>query len=298
MNHNKIINCLEHEEKLNAILLNKLTKVKDKYNINFKLATILVGDNPASHIYVKNKTNKANLLGISVQNICLPSNTNENELLDLINNLNNDPSINGILVQLPLPSHINSNKIVSNIHVNKDVDGLNPINLGFLASENYNYLFPCTPLGILYVLQQETSLMGKNALVIGRSKLVGLPTSLLLLGKNCTVTTAHMHTKNLAALSKLYDIIVVAIGSPLFINQSYIKKDAIVIDVGINKVVQNNKSVIVGDVNTNDVLPLVSAITPVPNGIGRLTTTFLMYNVYKAALLQNNIFDDSYDIFL
>ncbi len=280
---NKIIDCKEISNKLQEKILIDVENLKAK-GIQPSFATIMVGKNPASLIYVKNKQKKSSLLNIKNEMYKLSENISENELLEIIDILNKNNQIHGILVQLPLPSHIDSMKILNSISPKKDIDGLHPINIGYLSMQNELGFIPCTPLGCLHIIKTiEPNLSGKKAVVVGRSNLVGLPMAHLLINNNATVTVAHSKTKNLAEVCKQADILVSAIGRANFINESHIKKDAIVIDVGISKIEVDGQSKIVGDVNIESVLSLVKKITPVPRGVGPLTIMFLMYNVIKSA---------------
>lgn len=301
-----LINCLLYEQELFNNLTTKIHHLKNLHNIVPSLATILVGDSAPSLIYIKNKSHKAVILGIKVENHYLDKSISEKELLQLIDKLNNNNKINGILLQLPLPKHLNTHKIISHISPAKDVDGLHPLNAGLLLNKSYAGLIPCTPLGILFTLKKETSLQGKNVVIVGRSKLVGLPTSLLMINENATVTICNSHSKELKNICRNAEILIVAIGKSQFITRDYIKDNSIVIDVGINRVpnlTANNipsshKYTIKGDVNTEDAIAKNARVTPVPNGIGKLTVTFLLYNTYKATIKQHNLADDSYDVFL
>ena len=269
-------------------------------NITPKFTTILVGNNDASLIYVRNKHKKAKELGIE-GNIIHYQDIIEEDLIAVIDGLNQDRSVHGIFVQLPLPKEFNTNKILQSIAINKDVDGLHPNNLGLLAIEkNKGFLdfsskgfVPCTPLGCMYILNSlKVNYSGLNAVVVGRSNLVGLPMSVLLLNNEATVTIVHSKTKNLADVCSKADIIVVAVGSANLIDRNYIKQGAIVIDVGISKVENASSKTgfsIKGDVNLPDVLPLVKHITPVPKGVGLLTIMCLMFNILKACRLNNNL---------
>jgi methylenetetrahydrofolate dehydrogenase (NADP+)/methenyltetrahydrofolate cyclohydrolase len=280
---NKIIDCKQIANNLEEKLLTEVQELKAK-GIFPTFATVLVGENPASIIYVKNKQKKAESLGITNNLYHLPFETTESELLDLIAMLNNDKKIHGIITQLPLPKHIDTFKVINTISPNKDIDGLHPINIGFLAAQNSNGFVPCTPLGCLHIIKTICGdISGKHAVVVGRSNLVGLPAAQLLLNANATVSITHSKTSNLAEICKQADILVVAIGRANFINESHIKKNALVVDVGINKINVDGVSKITGDVNMESALPLVSAITPVPRGVGLLTIMFLMSNVIKAA---------------
>lgn len=299
---NKFIDCLLYEKLLIDNLNSKLKKLTER-NITPHLVTILASNNPSSQIYVNNKTKKAKKLGVKVSNYSFDRETSEQAIINLIHKLNNDSLVTGILIQLPLHQHLNENNIINAINLLKDVDGLHPLNLGNLtvntpSLKTTNNIIPCTPLGIVYVLQREINLLGTNILMIGKSRLVGLPTANLLLQQNATVTIANSYTTNLKQLINQHQVIVVATGNPKLITHGDIQNNTIIVDVGINKL-STQPATIVGDVEISDqLLVKVKAITPAPNGIGRLTTTFLMYNIYKLSLLQNNIFDDSYDVFL
>ena len=246
------------------------------------LAVILVGDNPASSIYVKSKEKACLNAGMHSEVHKLPSNISEQELIQLIESLNNDKKIDGILLQLPLPPHIKSEYIIKHINPNKDIDGLHPINLGKLLS-GQDCLKPCTPLGVIELLKHYSiNLNGMSAVVIGRSTLVGKPLGLLLLQENATVTIAHSKTHNLNEVSRNADLVISAIGNPRFIKKTWIKKNAIVIDVGINRIPENDKSILCGDVDFEDVKSVCHAITPVPGGIGPMTIAMLISNTVKA----------------
>lgn len=242
------------------------------------LAIILIGDNVASLSYIKSKEKACSYIGINSILYRYEENTEQKDLINLIKELNSDDNIDGILVQLPLPSHINEREVLNTISPNKDVDGLTDINMGRLFTGQDSFV-PCTPLGIMEILKEiNVELKGKNVCVVGRSNLVGLPISRLLTKADATVTLCHSKTYNLSNITKQADILIVAIGKANFIDSTYIKDNAIVIDVGINKV---NGS-LCGDVNFNDVKDKVSYITPVPKGVGPMTVCMLMYNVIKA----------------
>ncbi|MCH5220055.1 MAG: bifunctional methylenetetrahydrofolate dehydrogenase/methenyltetrahydrofolate cyclohydrolase FolD [Muribaculaceae bacterium] len=242
------------------------------------LAVIEVGDNPASRAYVRNKIKACEATGIISHHFSLPNSVSESELLDLINKLNQDDTIDGILIQLPLPMAIDTDKVINAIRHDKDVDGFHPLNVASLWNGNAT-LVPCTPEGIMYVLRRlEIELDGKTAVVVGRSNIVGKPIAKLLLDSNATVVMAHSHTAHLEEITRLADILVVAVGKKHFIDSRNIKPGAVVIDVGINR---GEDGKLYGDVNFDDVLPLVSAITPVPGGVGPLTVAMLMLNTLK-----------------
>ncbi|SKA00966.1 methylenetetrahydrofolate dehydrogenase (NADP+) / methenyltetrahydrofolate cyclohydrolase [Enhydrobacter aerosaccus] len=253
------------------------------------LATVLVGADPASQVYVRSKGKTAAELGMASFDHRLPAETTEQELLTLIAQLNIDPAVNGILVQLPLPKHIDTARVLLAIDPDKDVDGFHPINVGRLGSiasgAPLDFPVPCTPLGCSMLLADALgSLAGLHAVVVGRSNLVGRPVAQLLLRADCTVTIAHSRTRDLPALCRTADIAVVAIGKPEFVRGDWIKPGATVIDVGINRVpAADGKTRLVGDVAFAEVLPIAGRITPVPGGVGPMTVACLMYNTLQAA---------------
>lgn len=243
------------------------------------LAVILVGDDPASCVYVKNKEKACAEVGVTSYKFTFPADSTEKEIEEKINELNADPNINGILVQLPLPKHLNERKILSFIDPKKDVDGFSPYQIGKLLLGE-DCLVSCTPQGIMQLLSYyDIPVAGKHAVVIGRSNIVGKPISLLLLKENATVTICHSRTKDLAEIARQADILVVAIGKPKFVTEDMVKEGAVVIDVGINRV----DGALCGDVDFEKVAEKCSFITPVPGGVGPMTVTSLMYNTIKAA---------------
>ena len=251
-----------------------------------KLAVILVGNNPASEIYVKNKQKKAVQVGFDSLVIPLPEDISEDNLLEHIYILNEDSNINAILVQLPLPEHINAQKILEAIDPIKDVDGFTSNNFGKLALGYKPYAIPCTPKGIIKLLKEyNIDVSGKNVVVIGRSNIVGKPIAILLEKLNATVTLAHSKTKNIKDVTKTADIVISAIGKPNFITSDFIKEKAVVIDVGINR----TESGLVGDVDFKNVAPKTSFITPVPGGVGPMTIAMLMENTYELYKLQKSL---------
>lgn len=253
------------------------------------LATIIVGNDAASSIYVKNKRKSAKEVGIESFQYELSENIQEKELLELINELNLNSDVDGILVQLPLPKHINSDLIIDSIDVNKDVDGFNVINAGktFIGRDS---VIPCTPLGCLLMLKSiKIELKGKNAVIIGRSNIVGKPMAQLLLNEDCTVTIVHSKTFNIQALVKEADIVVAAVGSANLVKGSWIKKGAVVIDVGINRLKVEDKNILVGDINFNEVKDIASYITPVPGGVGPMTIACLLMNTVFQCAKRNNV---------
>ena len=248
------------------------------------LAVIVVGNDPASAVYVRNKHKACEASGMNSIQMPMPEETTEEELLSKIEELNTDPSVNGILVQLPLPKHINEERVINAISPLKDVDAFHPTNVGNIVIGKQTFL-PCTPAGIIELLDYyNISVEGKECVVLGRSNIVGKPMMLLLLGKNGTVTVCHSRTKNLEEVTKRADILVVAIGKAEFITKNMVKPGAVVIDVGINRLADGK---LVGDVKFDEVSDIASAITPVPGGVGPMTIAMLMKNTLTAAKLQN-----------
>ena len=260
-----------------------------KIGIVPKLAAIIVGDDPASQVYVRNKARAFEKLSCESQTYRLDSKSNEENVLTLIDRLNNDPSAHGILVQLPLPKHLDSKTILHTVSPNKDVDGFHPENLGLLLEGNPNFI-PCTPHGVLEILRHyDISVSGRHAVIVGRSNIVGKPMFALLAQKfemgNATVTICHTGTKDLAAYTKQGDIIIAAAGSPNMITGDMIKERADIIDVGINRVDDDSEKgyTLVGDVNTESVMGIANSVTPVPGGVGPMTITMLLVNTVKSA---------------
>ena len=285
-----ILSGLEASKALYSSLESRISDLKD-HGIIPGLAAVLVGNNPASEIYVKNKTKKFESLGLKTDVFRLEEKVSEDELLSLINRLNNDADFHGILVQLPLPKHIDSEKVLNAIIPTKDVDGFHPENAGLLSIGKPRFI-PCTPKGIMFILKHfNIDLNGKHVVVIGRSNIVGRPISILASLKelgNATVTLCHSGTKDLKFFSKQADILVAALGSPQFVDSSYIKEGACLVDVGINRIEVDGKSKIVGDVNQDSVTGVASSLTPVPKGIGPMTIAMLVENtVLSAELLLN-----------
>lgn len=257
----------------------KIAELKQR-GIEACLAVILVGNDPASSVYVNNKKKACEYTGIKSLSYELPEDTSEEELIKLIEKLNTDNSVNGILVQLPLPVHIEEKKVLNLISPDKDVDAFHPVNVGRLLIGE-NAFLPCTPAGIIEILKRSgVEIAGKECVVIGRSNIVGKPMSILMLKENATVTIAHSRTANLKEVCKRADILIVAIGKPKFITSEYIKEGAVVVDVGIHRN-ENNK--LCGDVDFDDVCNHTSFITPVPGGVGPMTIAMLMQNCVKAA---------------
>lgn len=253
------------------------------------LAMVLVGDNPASLLYVRYKKKYAEDLGITSFLYMLPTETKEEELIHLVEDLNNNPQVDGILVQLPLPDHISEFKVISTIRPDKDVDGFTKENIGLLALKQ-DCLVPCTPLGCIKLLKSvKDDISGLNAVVIGRSNIVGRPLAQLLLNENCTVTLSHSHTQNLPDLCLSADILAVAVGKPGLVKGNWIKPGAIVLDVGISYMPDKS---IKGDVDFEEAIKVAQAITPVPKGVGPMTKAMLMHNTVKAYKRRRNFIED------
>ena len=245
-------------------------------NLKRTLAVVLVGDDPASVVYVGNKKKACEFCGVNSVSYEMPASTTEEELLSLVEKLNKDDSVNGILVQLPLPVHIDEDKVIRAISADKDVDGFHPENVGRLSIGQPGFL-SCTPAGIIQLLKRsDVEIDGKECVIIGRSNIVGKPMAMLMLRENATVTICHSHTKDLKDVCKRADILIVAIGRPKMIDASYVKEGAVVIDVGIHRQ-ENGK--LCGDVDFDSVEPIASKITPVPGGVGPMTIAMLMKNV-------------------
>ena len=275
----ELINGKELAEKMQAEIAIKVSELKTK-SISPGLVVLLVGENPASQVYVRNKERSAKSIGIHSKVERYPSTISEETLLAEIEKYNQDPNFHGILVQLPLPKHIDEEKVLLAIDPKKDVDGFHPMNLGRLLAGNPDKI-PCTPYGIMKMLAAyDIDLAGKRALVIGRSNIVGKPMAQLLLMADATVTIAHSKTTNLAELAKEADILVVAIGRGHFVTKEFIKPGAVVIDVGMNR---DEHGKLIGDVKFDEVEPLASYITPVPKGVGPMTITMLMDQTVLAA---------------
>ncbi len=279
-----IIDGKKTAEELREDLKKKIIDLKSTFNSVPGLTVILVGDDPASKIYVKNKEKFSKEVGMNSEVIRYPKNVEESVILDKIMELNKDKKISGILVQLPLPKHISKKKVIETILPTKDVDGFHPVNVGNLSS-GYDSSIPCTPLGCFLLLKKvEKNLSGKHAVIIGRSNLNGKPMAQLLLKENCTVTITHSKTKDLKEECLKADIIVAAVGKPKLVKGDWIKKNAIVIDVGINK----TESGIVGDVDFDEVSKVARAITPVPGGVGPMTIACLLNNTVECFKRANS----------
>ncbi|MCI5582406.1 MAG: bifunctional methylenetetrahydrofolate dehydrogenase/methenyltetrahydrofolate cyclohydrolase FolD [Anaeroplasma sp.] len=275
----EVISGKELSLKKRDFMKNQVEMLENKYGRKPHLAVILVGDDPGSVSYVTGKEKACNEIGITNTTIKKPNDITQEELLEIIEELNNNKSVDGILVQLPLPKHINQTFIINSIRPDKDVDGFHPVNVASLYLKQPG-IIPCTPKGIMEVLDSvNISIEGKRAVVIGRSNIVGLPVSKLMLDRNATITIAHSRTKDLASVTKEADILIAAVGKPLFVKRDMVKEGAVVIDVGVNRNPETGK--LCGDVDFNDVLDKVSYITKVPGGIGPMTITCLMENTIE-----------------
>ena len=280
----KLINGKEIAAEIRREIAADTEKFKKENGYAPGLAVVIVGEDPASQVYVRNKHRACEEVGFYSKGFELAADTTEAELLALIDKLNNDESIHGILVQLPLPRHLDEEKILLAIDPKKDVDAFHPYNVGRIMIGNYDFL-PCTPAGVMALLERSgVEIEGKECVVVGRSNIVGKPQALLLLEKNGTVTVCHSRTKNLAEVCRRADILVAAIGKPEFFDASYVKEGAVVIDVGMNRRPTDGK--LCGDVDFASVEPIASAITPVPGGVGPMTITMLLKNTFTAAKKQ------------
>lgn len=282
-----IIDGKELAKKIRANLKIECEELKKK-NINSKLAVIMVGEDPASKVYVRNKSKACEDVGIEYEEYLLDVNTTQKELIELIEKLNNDKTINGILLQSPIPSNLDVNEAFRTISPQKDVDGFNPVNVGKLVL-NQDTFVSCTPYGIMKMFEEyDIDLTGKNVVILGRSNIVGKPLIHCCLNKNATVTSCHSKTQNIAQKAKEADVLISAIGKANFVTADMVKDGAVVIDVGINRL-DNGK--ITGDVDFESVKEKASYITPVPGGVGPMTIAMLMNNVIKATRRQNGMVD-------
>lgn len=261
-------------------------ELKKAHGITPGLAVVIVGDDPASRVYVNNKKKACETVGFKSEEYALPASTTQEELLELVKTLNNKEDINGILVQLPLPEHLDDKAVIEAINPQKDVDAFHAVNVGKIMLGEYDFL-PCTPSGVMKMLHSyDISVSGKNCVVIGRSNIVGKPMAMLLLHENGTVTICHSRTKNLAEVCRNADILVAAVGKPKFVTADMVKDGAVVIDVGMDRD-ENGK--LCGDVDFENVKDKCSYITPVPGGVGPMTISTLMKNTLKACKIQNNL---------
>ena len=266
-------------------LKEKVAKYKEQ-GIEITLAVVKVGNDPASAVYVRNKEKACEYVGINSKTLALPEETTEEELLNVVKELNEDKNVNGILVQLPLPKHIDESKVLLTIDSTKDVDGFHPVNVGKMVIGEDTFL-PCTPAGIIEMIKRtDIDIEGKECVVIGRSNIVGKPMAMLMLKENATVTIAHSRTKDLPAVCAEADVLVAGVGRARMVKADYVKEGAVVIDVGINAKPEGGG--ICGDVDTDDVVGKASMVTPVPAGVGSVTTSILAKHVIKACKQQNN----------
>ena len=279
----KLISGKEVSEAVKLRVADEVKELKTQ-GIEPCLAVILVGDDPASRVYVNNKKKACEFCGIRSLEYVLPADTKEEELIELVENLNNDKSVNGILCQLPLPKHLDEKKVLNLIKPEKDVDAFHPENVGHIMIGDFNFL-PCTPAGIMEMFRYENiSLDGKNCVVIGRSNIVGKPMAMLMLKENATVTICHSRTKNLKEIVAGADVVVAAVGRPNFVTADMVKDGAVIIDVGINRM---DDGKLCGDVDFEACKEKASYITPVPGGVGPMTIATLMQNTITATKIQN-----------
>ena len=270
-------------KQISAQIKDELKERVEKENLEVTLAVIQVGNDPASTVYVGNKKKACEYIGIRSLAYELPEETPEEELLQLIKELNDRDDVNGILVQLPLPAHMDEDKVIQTISPKKDVDGFHPQSVGALSIGQPGFV-SCTPAGVIQLLKRTgVEIDGKECVIVGRSNIVGKPMALLMLRENATVTVCHSHTKDLKEVTKRADILIVAIGKPKFITKEYVKDGAVVIDVGIHRGADGK---LCGDVDYDDVAPITYAITPVPGGVGPMTIAMLMNNCVEAKGLQ------------
>jgi methylenetetrahydrofolate dehydrogenase (NADP+)/methenyltetrahydrofolate cyclohydrolase len=285
-----IIDGKQAAAQLRVAISEEVTALKESKGIIPSLTVVLVGEDPASQVYVRNKGKQTREVGMISNEIRLDENCTQSELLSQLSNLNNDKNVHGILVQLPLPKHIDESVIIAAISPEKDVDGFHAMNSGRLLNGEAGALVPCTPQGCIILAKQHigNDLSGKHAVVVGRSNIVGKPVALLLLQENCTVTIAHSRTENLAGICQQADILIAAVGRPEFIQADWVKKGATVIDVGINRIEDTvtGKMKLVGDVDYDAVSDVCGAITPVPGGVGPMTIACLLKNTLEAAKLH------------
>ena len=285
----QLIKGAEISKQIREEITREIEELKEKHGVTPGLATILVGEDPGSKVYVGQKEKACNKLGIYSERTDIPADTSEADLLDLVKKFNNDPKIHGILVQLPLPKHIDASRVIYAIDPDKDVDCFHPVNVGKLVIGTGRFL-PCTPHGIMELLRRSgVATEGKHVVVVGRSNIVGKPIANLMLqsppGGNATVTLCHTKTQDLATFTKMADILIVAVGRPKTITADMVKEGVVVIDVGVNRIgkTPEGKAILAGDVDFDSVQEKASAITPVPGGVGPMTITMLMKNTVEAA---------------
>ena len=289
MSRARIIDGKAVAAQVRADVAKQVDRLKREHGLTPGLAVVLVGDNPASKVYVKNKAAQTVEVGMHSIEHKLSAETSEAELLALVANLNRDPEVHGILVQLPLPPHVNAEKVLNSLDPDKDVDGFHPVNVGRLWVGE-RALVPCTPTGSLILAKSVASLAGMDAVIVGRSNIVGKPMAALLMRENCTVTVAHSKTKDLPNVVKRADLVIAAVGRPEMVRRDWIKPGAIVIDVGINRIAgADGKSRLVGDVAYDECAKVAGAITPVPGGVGPMTIACLLKNTVEAAMIAKGI---------
>src|SRR5262245_11801411 len=286
----KIIDGKAYAEGLRARIAKAVTELEAKHALKPGLAVVLVGEDPASKVYVANKAKQTVEVGMNSWEHRLDASTSENELLALVDQLNNDPAVHGILVQLPLPKQIDSTKVLNAINPAKDVDGFHVVNAGKLST-GQDSLVPCTPVGSVMLAKDALGgkLEGLEAVVVGRSNIVGKPVAQLLLAENCTVTIAHSKTKDLPAVVRRADLVIAAVGRPEMVKGDWIKPGACVIDVGINRIERDGKAKLVGDCDYASCAKVAGAITPVPGGVGPMTIACLLHNTVRAACAQKSV---------
>lgn len=295
---NEVIDGKKYSQALRDKVKNFVEIIKEKKKITPGLAVILVGEDPASQVYVRNKGKQTLEAGMNSYEYKLDASTSANKLLTLIEKLNKDANVHGILCQLPLPAHLNEQEVINAIDPKKDVDGFHISNVGLLNTGQKS-MIPCTPLGCLLLLKDRLGdLTGKNAVIVGRSNIVGKPMANLLLQENCTVTITHSRTKNIESICASADIVVAAVGRPEMIKKEWVKQGATVIDVGINRVTKNiegeEKHVLVGDVCFSEMAGLVAGVTPVPGGVGPMTIACLLANTVTACFRSQNLPDPEF----
>ena len=295
---NEVIDGKKYSQALRDKVKKFVEIIKEKKKITPGLAVILVGEDPASQVYVRNKGKQTLEAGMNSYEYKLDASTSANKLLTLIEKLNKDANVHGILCQLPLPDHLNEQEVINAIDPKKDVDGFHISNVGLLNTGQKS-MIPCTPLGCLLLLKDRLGdLTGKNAVIVGRSNIVGKPMANLLLQENCTVTITHSRTKNIESICASADIVVAAVGRPEMIKKEWVKQGATVIDVGINRVTKNiegeEKHVLVGDVCFSEMAGLVAGVTPVPGGVGPMTIACLLANTVTACFRSQNLPDPEF----
>ncbi|MGE0769629.1 MAG: bifunctional methylenetetrahydrofolate dehydrogenase/methenyltetrahydrofolate cyclohydrolase FolD [Hyphomicrobiaceae bacterium] len=286
----RIIDGKAIAETVRADVAGRVAELNSRHGVRPGLAVVLVGDDPASQVYVRNKAKQTSECGMASLEHKLPASTPEADLLALVARLNTDPDVDGILVQLPLPKHIDARKVIEAIDPDKDVDGFHPVNVGRLSTGE-RALVPCTPLGCVILARSAVDkLTGMEAVIVGRSNIVGKPMTQLLLAEDCTVTIAHSRTRDLASVVRRADLVVAAVGRPQMVRGDWIKPGAVVIDVGINRIdAGNGKTKLVGDVAYDEAVHVASAITPVPGGVGPMTIACLLRNTLYAAIARRGL---------